>query len=61
MDVIINLKEVIAFCETAQDYETREFLESLLKETQEDHSYWLEQQLSLIEDVGIKNYLQSQI
>ena len=61
MDVIKNLKEVIAFCESVQDYETREILEGLLKDTEEDHTYWLEQQLNLIQNVGIKNYLQSQM
>ena len=61
ISVIKNLKDVIAHCESVQDYETREILEVLLKDTEEDHTYWLEQQLSLIKDIGLKNYLQSQM
>ncbi|MEN8261475.1 MAG: bacterioferritin, partial [Pseudomonadota bacterium] len=29
--------------------------------TEEDHAYWLEQQLGLIEKTGLQNYLQSQM
>ena len=32
-----------------------------LKDTEEDHAHWLEQQLKLIELMGLSNYLQSQI
>jgi bacterioferritin len=55
------LKNVIALCETEQDYLTREILQGLLKDTEEDHAYWLEQQLGLIEKIGLENYLQSQM
>jgi bacterioferritin len=56
-----ELKNVIALCETEQDYQTREILKQLLKDTEEDHAYWLEQQLGLIEKIGSENYLQSQM
>ncbi len=59
--VVDNLKEAIAVCETEQDYQTREILEKLLVDTEEDHAYWLEKQLGLIDKIGIKNYLQSQM
>ena len=59
--VVQALKNVIALCETEQDYQTREMLKGLLKDTEEDHAYWLEQQLGLIEKIGLENYLQSQI
>lgn len=55
------LKDAIAVCEQEKDYQTREILEVLLRDTEEDHTYWLEQQLSLIDKVGIQNYLQSQM
>jgi bacterioferritin len=55
------LKNVIALCETEQDYQTREILEGLLKDTEEDHAYWLEQQIGLIDKIGLENYLQSQM
>lgn len=59
--VATSLKEVITFCESVQDYESREILEGLLADTEEDHAYWLEQQLGLIDKVGIQNYLQSKM
>lgn len=55
------LKEVIALCEKEKDFVTREMLEQLLDDTEMDHAYWLEQQLGLIEKVGLENYLQSQM
>lgn len=60
-DVGNRLKAAIALCETEKDYQTREILEALLKDTEEDHTYWLEQQLGLIDKVGLENYLQSQM
>ena len=59
--VVDHLREVIAVCEKEKDYETREILEQLLDDTEMDHTYWLEQQLGLIDKVGTKNYLQSQM
>ncbi|SEM78655.1 bacterioferritin [Nitrosomonas marina] len=60
-EVIVALRDAIAACEQEQDYQTREILETLLAETEEDHAYWLEKQLGLIEKIGLHNYLQSQI
>ena len=56
-----TLKNVIALCETKHDYQTREILEGLLKDTEEDHAFWLEQHLGLIEKIGLENFLQSQM
>ena len=55
------LKDAIHLCENERDYETREILEQLLVDTEMDHAYWLEQQLGLIDKVGLENYLQSQM
>jgi len=60
-DVGRQLKDAIALCEKEKDFQTREILEVLLKDTEEDHTYWLEQQLGLIGKLGIENYLQSQM
>ena len=60
-DVGKQLKEAIALCEVEKDFQTREILEVLLKDTEEDHTYWLEQQLGLIDKVGMQNYLQTQM
>ena len=59
--VVSALREAIAACESASDYQTREILEVLLADTEEDHACWLEKQLGLIDKVGLKNYLQSQM
>lgn len=60
-DVGCQLKDAIALCEKEKDFQTREILEVLLKDTEEDHTYWIEQQLGLIDKLGIENYLQSQM
>ena len=56
-----HLKDGIALCEEEHDYVTREMLVVQLKDTEEDHAHWLEQQLRLIDMVGLPNYLQSQM
>ncbi|MGJ0489996.1 MULTISPECIES: bacterioferritin [Methylobacter] len=61
MQVISSLKEVIAYCESVNDYVTREILESMLQDTEDDHTHWLEKQLGLIDRIGLQNYLQSQM
>jgi len=55
------LKAAIKLCEDEQDYQSREILERMLADTEEDHAYWLEKQLGLIKKVGLQNYLQSQM
>jgi len=59
--VIGDLKNAIAVCEQEQDYQTRDILLKILADTEEDHGYWLEKQLGLIEKIGLQNYLQSQM
>jgi bacterioferritin len=59
--VVAALKKAIALCEAEQDYQTREILEKLLEDTEEDHAYWLEKQIGLIGRIGLANYLQSQM
>lgn len=54
------LREAIAYCESVADYISRELFEHIL-ESEEEHIDWLETQLSLIEQIGIQNYLQSQM
>ena len=61
LEVVAELKDAIKISEEEQDYQTREILEMLLKDTEEDHTYWLEKQLGLINKVGLENYLQSKI
>ena len=59
--VIGELKEAIVVCESEKDYQTREMLRIILADTEEDHAYWLEKQLGLIDKIGLQNYLQAQI
>ncbi len=59
MEVVTALKESIALCESEGDYQSREMLEKLLFDTEEDHVYWLEKQLGLIDKIGLQNYIQS--
>src|SRR6185312_5512036 len=49
----------IDLCVQVKDGGTRDLLESILVES-EEHVDWLEQQLNLIAQVGLQNYLQSQ-
>ncbi|MBU43513.1 MAG: bacterioferritin [Spirochaetaceae bacterium] len=60
MDAIPDLKEGITYCESIKDYVSRELFSSIL-ESEEEHVDFLETQLSLIEKIGIQNYLQSQM
>lgn len=59
--VVKELKQAIAGCEALGDYVTRELLEQMLDDTEEDHAHWLEQQLGLIDMIGLENYLQAQL
>lgn len=60
MAALPQLKEGIAYCEKVQDYVSRDLLQDIL-ESEEEHVDWLETQLGLIDKVGLKNYLQSQM
>ena len=55
-----TLQQAIAHCESVADYVSRDIFEAIL-ESEEAHIDFLETQLSLIVDVGIPNYLQSQM
>ncbi|PWC56365.1 bacterioferritin [Azospirillum sp. TSO22-1] len=59
LQVVAELKEAIAHVEQEQDYDTRRILVELLEDTEEDHTHWLEQQIGLIDRIGVQNYLQS--
>jgi len=55
-----ELVKAIAHCESVGDYVSREIFDDIL-EDEEEHIDWLETQLSLVNDIGIENYLQSQM
>ena len=59
--VRIDLARGIQLCEAKGDYVTRDLLRQQMSDTEEDHTYWLEKQLGLIQKIGLPNYLQSQM
>ena len=54
------LREAISFCESQNDYISRDLLNKILS-NEEEHIDWLETQMKLIADAGLQNYLQSQM
>jgi bacterioferritin len=59
-DALPVLRDGIAHCESVSDYTSRELLEDIL-ENEEEHVDWLETQLELVDKLGEKNWLQSQV
>lgn len=56
--VMSDLREAIAYCESHSDYVTRDLLVDIL-ESEEEHTDWIETQQGLVKNIGIENYLQS--
>ncbi|RYF75129.1 MAG: bacterioferritin [Comamonadaceae bacterium] len=59
-EVRAALQAGMQLCEAHGDYVSRDILLTQLRDTEEDHAYWLEKQLGLIDKVGLANYLQTQ-
>ena len=59
LDALDDLQAAITYCEAHKDYVSRQLFDGILK-SEEGHVDWLETQLSVIEKIGLENYLQSQ-
>jgi len=59
-ELLDTTRTAIAQCEQTLDFVSRQLLDGIL-DAGETHLDWLETQLDLVEKIGIKNYLQSQI
>lgn len=57
---IPHLKECIKLAETEKDYVSRDLFLSILA-SEEHHVDWLETQQSLLKQVGVQNFIQSQM
>ena len=55
-----TVKEAMAYYESVRDYVSRDLFQKILDDT-EEHIDYLETQIGLIDQVGIQNYLQSQM
>src|SRR5690554_732955 len=60
LDALPDLRDGVEYCESIRDYVSRDLFQEIL-DSEEEHVDWLETQLGLIEQVGEKNYLQSQM
>lgn len=60
MDAIPDLRAAIEHCEKVSDFVSRDLCQTIL-DSEEEHVDWLETQISLIDKVGLENYLQKQM
>ena len=60
MEALPALRDAVEYCESCNDFVSRDIFSGIL-ESEEGHVDWLETQLSLIEKVGIENYLQAKM
>lgn len=59
-EAVPHLKKCIKLAESESDYVTRDLFMHIL-ESEEEHVDWLETQLGLLKQIGVQNYVQSQI
>lgn len=57
LEALPDLQAAIAYCEEHKDYVSRDLFDSILQ-SEEEHVDWLETQLSLIQKMGLENFVQ---
>ncbi len=57
LEGVAAYKEAIAYCDTVQDYMSRDLFMTILSD-EEGHVDYLETQLQMIENMGVQNYIQ---
>ena len=57
LDGVKSYKEAVAYCESVQDFVSRDLFARILAD-EEHHVDYLETQLQMIEDMGLENYIQ---
>ena len=60
-EVRAGLRDGMELCERHHDYVSRDILLAQLRDTEEDHAWWLEQQLGLIKRIGLELYQTSKL
>ncbi|WP_086933532.1 bacterioferritin [Agarilytica rhodophyticola] len=60
LKAIPDLRDAIEYCESVRDYVSRDIFQKIL-DSEEEHVDWIETQLSLIDKIGLENYLQSKM
>lgn len=60
MQAMDHLQGAIADCERLGDYVSRDLLVEM-RDDEERHLHWLDTEIALIDKLGLKNYLQSQL
>jgi len=60
LEALPVLKDAVAWCEEIRDFVSRDVFDSILA-SEEEHVDWLETQLTLVDSMGIKNYLQAKM
>ncbi len=57
LEAVGDLKDAIVECESTRDFVSRDLFAAIL-ESEEEHIDWLETQISLIEKMGLENFVQ---
>lgn len=60
LDALKKLRQAVKICSDAEDYASRDLVESIIA-SEEEHVDWIESQLNVIREIGLENYLVTQV